>query len=352
MRFFEKKARKKLLLIYAVLVTPPRTQINETSLRAFFQKALLPCRRMTQKSEPYVFVSGAAGYIGGAIVRELAASSVPVHGGIRRVAPLPPGVVPIVTGDLSTAAPDLSGAAAVVHAAGLGHRRGVAPSVWRAANIDAAKSLARAAAAAGVRKFVLMSTAHIHGRVHVGVVTDTTAPNPMDDYAASKLEAERAVAAIFGAGLTVVRPVAVIGPHCPGNLQLLMKLLDRRAPLPFASIANQRSFIAADDLARLVNVILQTPSSPPAILAAHPDAISTPDLIRALATGMNIAPLMLPFPPSILAFAARLASRPAMFQSFAGSFIANPQAALALGWRAAETLTESLQKTGAAYVVS
>lgn len=307
---------------------------------------------MNPKSDPYTFVSGAAGYIGGAITRELAAAGLPVHGGLRRPAALPPGIMPVVTGDLSAAAPDLSGATAVIHAAGLGHRRGVPPEIWRAANIDAPKNLARAAKAAGVPKFILISTAHIHGRVHPGTVTDTSPPNPMDAYAASKLEAEQKVADIFGPGLTIIRPVAVIGPNCPGNLQLLIKLLALHAPLPFASIANRRTFIAADDLARLVLAVLRTENPPKTILAAHPDTISTPALIRALAAGMNIAPLLLPFPPSALALAARLAGRRAMFESLAGNFAAAPAAALALAWRPAETLEKSLQKTGAAYVVT
>jgi UDP-glucose 4-epimerase len=307
---------------------------------------------MSQKSAPYIFVSGAAGYIGRAIGRAVVAADLPVRGGIRRESAVPDGVVPVITGDLSATAPDLAGASAIIHAAGLGHRRGLPPELWRAANIDAPKNLARAAKAAGVPKFILISSAHIHGRVHEGVVTDNTPPSPMDDYATSKLEAEHEVAAIFDPGLTIIRPVAVIGPHCPGNLQPLMKLLARRIPLPFASIANRRSFIAADDLARLVLAVLQAEAPPPAILAAHPDAISTPALIRALAAGMNIAPLMLPFPPALLALGANLARRPAMFQSFSGSFIALPQAALALGWRPAQTLEKSLQKTGAAYVVT
>jgi UDP-glucose 4-epimerase len=306
---------------------------------------------MPPKSDPYTFVSGATGYIGGAILRELAAAGLPVHGGLRHPAPLPPGVMPVVTGDLSTTAPDLSGATAVIHAAGLGHRRGVPPETWRAANIEAPTNLARAAKTAGVKKFILISTAHIHGRVHDCLVTDTTPANPMDAYAASKLQAEQEVAAIFGPGLTIIRPVAVIGPHCPGNLQLLIKLLALHAPLPFDSIGNRRTFIAADDLARLVLAVLRAESPQKTILAAHPESISTPALIRALAAGMKTIPLLVPFPPAALALAARLARRPALFESFAGNFIAAPSAALALAWRPAETLEKSLQETGAAHVV-
>jgi UDP-glucose 4-epimerase len=213
--------------------------------------------------------------------------------------------------------------------------------------VDAAANLARAARAAGARQFVLISTAHVHGRVAAGMVTDTTAPNPMDGYAASKLAAEDAVREAFGAPVTIIRPVAVIGPHCPGNLQLLMKCLVRRVPLPLAAIQNQRSFIHRDDLAQLV--LLAAAAPPQTVLAAHPAAISTPDLLRALAAGLGLAPHLWPAPLSLLGLAASLAGRGAMWQSLAGSFIAAPRAAQAMGWEPAQTLAESLTETARYY---
>jgi len=299
-----------------------------------------------------VFVTGAAGYIGGAVAGALAEAGLAVTGGVRRAAALPDGVKMVVTGDLADAAPDLAGFDHVVHAAGLGHKRGVAQAVWRRANIDAAANLARAARAAKVKTFVLVSTAHVYGRVHAGIVTDTTATNPMDDYAASKLEAEARVAEIFGPGAVAVRPVAVIGPHCPGNLQLVMKLMARHLPLPFGAIGNRRSFIAAEDLARLVVAATMAETAPPVLLAAHKETISTPDLIRALARGMAVRPNLFAFPSGLLSLAATAAGRAAMWQSLAGSFAAAPQNALALGWAPRKTLAESLAETGAAYVVT
>jgi len=296
-----------------------------------------------------VLVSGATGYIGGAIARRLAAEGATVFGGVRRAVALPDGVTPFITGDLAALDTALPAVEAVVHAAGLGHRRGVSQAVWRAANVDAAVNLAQAARQAGATRFVLVSTAHVHGRVHDGVVTDTTPPNPMDDYAASKLAAERAVAAAFGPGLTILRPVAVIGPHCPGNLQLLMTLLARGIPLPFGAIANRRSFIHVDDLARLAASVLTAAAPPGVVLAAHPDAIATPALIRALAAGMEVKPRLLPCPPGLLAAGAGLLGRGAMWQSLAGSFVADPQAARALGWAPRGSLADGLAETGRYY---
>jgi len=297
-----------------------------------------------------ILVTGGAGYIGGAIASTLAASGLAVTGGTRHETALPNGVLPLITGDLATATLNLTGFTAIIHAAGLGHRRGVPEAVWRGANVDAAINLARQAREAGVKKFILISTAHIHGRVHDGEVTDDTPPNPMDHYAASKLQAEENAATIFGPGLTIIRPTAVIGPHCPGNLQLLMRLLYRGVPLPFASIANERSFIDVEDLAQLVLLVLRRKNPPLVILAAHPESIATPALIRALATGMSVYARLLPCPPALLAAGAGLLGSTPMWQSLAGNFVANPQAAFALGWTPAKTLTQSLIHTGAAYV--
>jgi UDP-glucose 4-epimerase len=299
-----------------------------------------------------VFVTGANGYIGAAVARVLAEAGMAVRAGVRRPVALPSWVEPVVTGDLTEAAPDFRGMQVVVHAAGLGHRRGVPEDVWRRANVEAPVNVARAARAAGVARFVLVSTAHVHGRVHAGVVRDGSALAPMDEYAASKVEAEREVAAEFGDGLTVVRPVAVVGPGCPGNLQLLMAVLQARRLMPFGSIANRRSFIDVSDLARLVLAVICAEAAPDVILAAHPEAIATPALIRALAHGMGVEPRLLPFPPVFLAAAARLTGRGAMWQSLAGSFVAAPEAALALGWKPRKTLEESLVRTGANYAVS
>ena len=299
---------------------------------------------------PTVFVSGAAGYIGGGMIRAALAAGWAVQAGLRRpAAALPAGAVPVLTSDLATAAPALREVDTVIHAAGLGHRRGVAAAQWQRDNVDAAVNLARAARAAGVRRFVLVSTAYVLGRVHDGVVIDSTPPRPMDDYAASKLAAEREVRGVLGDQLVVLRPAAVIGPGSPGNLRLLIALLRRGVPLPFASIRNARAFIDRDDLARLALTIAAAPVPPPVLLAAHPEPIGTPALIRALAAGLGVRPRLLPCPAGLLGMAARAAGRTAMWQSLAGDFAVAPEAALGLGWRPGAGLEKQLARTARYY---
>jgi nucleoside-diphosphate-sugar epimerase len=291
-----------------------------------------------------LFVSGATGYIGGAIARHAAASAT-VFGGVRSRTELPPGIKPVITGDLSETRFGLPDVDLVIHAAGLGHKRGVNHATWQRQNVDAAVNLARAAKLVGAKRFILISTAYVHGRIHEGVVTDDTAPTPMDAYAQSKLDAEAAVVQAFGPGVSIIRPTAVIGPACPGNVQLLIKLLQRGIPLPFASIRNQRGFIAATDLAALTLAVAQAENPPPVLLAAHPETISTPALIRALAEGLGLPARLLPCPSALLALGATITGRGAMWQSLSGNFETSPQAALALGWKPAESLVESLAAT-------
>jgi UDP-glucose 4-epimerase len=90
---------------------------------------------------------------------------------------------------------------------------------------------------------------------------------------------------------------------------------------------------------------------PGAVLAANPEAISTPDLVRALAEGLGLKALLPKIPAAIPAMAARMLGRGAMWQSLAGSFAAAPKAALALGWAPRASLRENLVETARQSVV-
>jgi nucleoside-diphosphate-sugar epimerase len=286
--------------------------------------------------------TGATGYIGGAILRHLHGAGFDVQGGVRRTVSLP--FPTYLTGDLSQPT-SLPACDIVIHAAGLGHRRDIPAATWARANIDSARHVAAAARDAGATRFILISTAHVYGRVATGPVFDDSPTGPMDLYAQSKLDAEAAATVAFGPGVCAVRPVAVIGPGCPGNLRSLSAVLRRGLPLPLGRVRNRRSFIRDSDLAALVERLMTTADLPPHVLAAHPDSISTPDLIRTLAAGLDVTPRLWPAPLRLLAAAARLSGRSALWQSVAGSFKAEPLVALGLGWRPAAPLADQLRES-------
>ncbi len=300
-----------------------------------------------------ILVSGASGFIGRAVTAKLAAEGAEVMVALRRRQEVPGAAAQIASGDLASPNPALDIAlrrcASVVHAAGLAHRLGADRAALHATNVTAATRVAEAAARLRVKHFVLISSAAIHGKTHKHIITETSDPHPDDDYAFSKLAGEAAVRAAFAGSstkLTIIRPCAVIGPGCSGNIPRLAALIARGLPLPFGSIRNARSFIAVDDLAQLIAMALASNTPPDLLLAANPMPISTPNLIRALAKGLNRRVLLLPVPGSLLKATANATGRGALWQSFAGDFRADPgQARATLGFMAPTTIESALQAT-------
>lgn len=290
-----------------------------------------------------VFISGANGFIGQTLGARLVAEGHEVLGGIRKTHPLPAGITPLITGDLTSKAPVLDGVDVVIHAAGLAHQKGYAPEDLMRANVSASENLA--CATPEHARFIFLSSIVVHGRSNATTITERTPPTPADIYAQSKLVAEQALASQLGSRLCVVRPTAVIGPRCPGNIPLLIKALQKGLPLPLGAIDNARSFIDIEDLASLI-ALLVVETAPELVLAAHPTPISTPDLIRALAKGLNHPARLLPIPPSWLSLAARAVGKSQMWQSLSGNLAVRPEAALKLGWQPATSLAASFEKTG------
>ncbi|MCW8308115.1 NAD-dependent epimerase/dehydratase family protein [Acidiphilium sp. PA] len=307
-------------------------------------------------SVPSVLVSGAAGFIGRALTLHLAANGYEVVVALRRPRDIPGASRQIDAGDLAAPEPALAnamrGVAAVVHAAGLAHRTGVDPSAMASANVVAARRVAEIAASRGVPRFVLVSSAAVYGKSRAGPFSEASATGPDDPYARSKLAGEQAVRdALAGSatGLLVVRPCAVIGPGCAGNIPRLIRLIESRWPLPFGRIRNQRSFIDVDDLAALIGCTIKAADIPDILIAAHEQPISTPDLIRALMRGLNRRRALLPVPGGMLRAGAMAAGKASLWQSFAGSFQADVSlAARTLGYRASTSVENALQRTAAA----
>ncbi len=183
-----------------------------------------------------VLVTGATGFIGRHLVAALAARGVAVRAGVRKGArgDFGPPVEDVAVPDLAAPADWtglLKGVQGVVHLAGIAHATtAIESSVYERVNGAAAGELA--AAAAGVARFVLMSSIRAQsGPVSNKVLTENDNPEPTDAYGRSKLMAERLVLQAFPAA-TVLRPVLVYGPGVKGNMARLIKLAG--VPIPVA----------------------------------------------------------------------------------------------------------------------
>ena len=289
-------------------------------------------------SAPLIALTGATGFIGRHLLRELPKRGYRMRVLLRRPTMLPPEASGAVVGDLAAPrnmANALAGVDAVIHSAGLAHAMsGLPEDDYRAINTDATIGLARAAARAGAKRFVFLSSIRAQsGPVADPVLTEDLSPEPTDMYGRSKLDAERGLADTT-IDWVALRPVLVYGPGVKGNMAALLKLAQLPLPLPLGRLAGRRSLLSVDNLVEAIDVVLRAPAPlKRPLIVADPEPLTLPEMIAALRAGLGRKPGLVPVPPWILAQASRLLGRGEMYDRLAGSLVADPAALKALGWR-------------------
>ena len=210
---------------------------------------------------PIVVVTGATGFIGRRLCERLRAEGGRVRALLRRDA-TPPEAVPWEEsriGELGRGPlPDglMSGVDTVYHLAGIAHafpRGSELDPLYRSVNVEGSEALARAAVAAGVRRFVYFSSIKAVADPGERCVDERWDPEPPegDLYGRSKREAERRLLAIAEGSATevcVLRPTLVYGAGVKGNLRRMMRAVERGRFPPLPETGNRRSMVHLEDL--------------------------------------------------------------------------------------------------------
>lgn len=310
-----------------------------------------------------VLVTGASGFVGSSLLAHLGASGFQPMAALRRsTTRVSPAVPRIQVGDLL---PDtdwtraLEGVEFVVHAAARVHvmnEQAADPlREFRRVNVDGTLSLARQAVAAGVKRFVFISSIGVNGACTAGEpFSEVSRPAPHADYALSKLEAEQGLLELVKTSsmeLVIIRPPLVYAGHAPGNFKRLLQLVGSGLPLPFASVHNQRSMISLDNLVGFISLCLEHPGAANELfLISDGTDVSTPEIIRHLAAGMERKARLLPVPDSLMHKGARFLGREAMYIQLCGSLsIDSSKARNMLGWTPMLTAEQALRKAGRDY---
>lgn len=218
---------------------------------------------------------------------------------------------------------------------------------FRKVNTEGTLNLARQAAAAGVRRFIFLSSVKVNGET--GLFRESDPENPQDAYAVSKFEAEqglRAIAAGTGMEVTIIRPPLVYGPGVKANFQALVRAVQRGVPLPLGAIDNRRSLVAIDNLIDLIVTCIDHPSAAnETFLVSDGEDLSTPELVRRLARAMGRPARLIPVPPGLLIAGARLAGRRAAAERLISSLQVDiTKAARLLNWHPPVTVDEGLAR--------
>ena len=239
-----------------------------------------------------ILVTGAAGFVGRAVCGALMAHGHAVVAGLRRPGAAIGGTAPRVLGEIAAdrAWRDaFAGIDVVIH---LAQRAHAAARGRLADEPAAAANMARAAAQAGVRRIVYVSSIKAMGEATAPgrPFRPNDPPRPQDAYGEAKLASERALAAAAqaaGIAVAIIRPPLVYGPGVEANFRALMRLAASGWPLPFAALDNRRSLVFLDNLADLVACAAVHPATPGRVLLVRDANLAIPALIRALAAAIG-----------------------------------------------------------------
>lgn len=276
-----------------------------------------------------VLVTGADGFVGRAVCVRLSMEGYAVAPVTRTSS----GQDSIAIGDLAVYRDwpaILAGADVVVHLAARAHvtreSAGNPLEEFRRINVAPTLRLAEAAAAAGVSRFIFMSSIGVNGMYTTHQpFRESDLAQPTEPYAISKWEAEQRLlelAARTGLEVTRIRPPLILGPQVKGNLRRLMRLVDAGMPLPLGAVKNQRSFLALADLCELLSLCVSEPrAGNELLLAANAESISTPDLLRRIALELGRRLRLVPIPILGLRAAGRLLGMTAEIRRLTSSLL-------------------------------
>ena len=313
-----------------------------------------------------ILVTGANGFVGCALCREAMVRGMAVCGITRTPCGLPAGVGNLVVGRIDDGTDwrevlTGTGCEVVIHLAGRVHvmfdTEADPLTAFRAVNVEGTLNLARQAAAAGVKRFVFVSSVKVNGEATQPgqPFTADDAPAPLDAYGVSKMEAEqglRQIASQTGMDVVIIRPPLVYGPRVKANFAAMMRWLKRGVPLPLGAIHNQRSLVALDNLVDLIVTCLTHPAAAnQTFLVSDGEDVSTTELLRRMGKAMDRPARLVPVLASWLKLAAALMGKRDVAKRLCGSLQVDiEKTRRLLGWTPPLTLDEGLKKAAEGYI--
>ena len=310
-----------------------------------------------------ILVTGASGFVGRALSRELVKCGHVVRGAVRtddagRDLPCDSLSIGAIHGRTDWRAA-LKGMDVVVHLAARTHvmsDEAADPlAAYRQMNVDATMRLAHQASVAGVQRLLYLSSVKVNGeRTTSHPFREYDPPAPEDAYGLSKLEAEIRLTewcTSSGPQLVILRSPLVYGAGVKGNLLQLMRAIDKGFFLPFAAIRNRRSLLAVHNLTSAIECCARHPNAASStFLVADDLPLSTPDLARAIAAHMKRPARLVSVPVPVLRFAGRVLNRSAPVDRLVSSLVVdNRKIASDLGWRPASSFEEDIADMVRAY---
>ena len=308
-----------------------------------------------------ILVTGAGGFIGRALCRQLKRADIDHVAVVRALehgTKVDSSVMAV--GDFAAADWDaaLSGVGAVVHLAGRAHvmheRAPNAATPYVVANVHVTRRLAEAAARAGVRRIVFASSVKVYGEItQPGRPFDAAdMAAPQDAYARSKAEGEsvlRGVCGENGVEAVILRLPLTYGPGVRGNFLALLEAVAAERRLPLGGIDNRRSLLYLGNAVSAIEAALRAPALAGETLpVADAETVSTSELVERLARVLDVRLRSFRVPVSALRGMSTLVGRRADASRLLGSLEVDSTRFRELAnWSPPHSLDEGLADTAA-----
>ncbi len=296
-----------------------------------------------------IALTGATGFIGRYLARELPKRGYQVRILLRKPSAAPFDCTSAVIGDLSRlqiTKDAFAGVDAVIHTAGIAHAMsGIPEDDYRSLNTEATIALARSALAYGVRRFVFLSSVRAQsGPSAATILTEGDEPRATDAYGRSKLAAEQGLAGLALDWLALRLPLTY-GPGVKGNLARLAALAASPYPLPFGRLKARRSVLSLDNLLSALDCVLNLEQPLRRhLLVADPEPVSVSDMIAIFRRAQGRSPGLFPIPPFVLGLAARGLGRAEEYERLSQPLIVSTANLERLGWIPAVRTDEGLTR--------
>lgn len=309
------------------------------------------------KTKHRVLVTGATGFVGGAVLSKLREREQFILSVALRSSRNLGGCDEFVVGDFNESTcwvKALTNQQTVIHAAALTNIiEGVTDPIsqYRRVNVAGTLGLARQAAEAGVKRFIFISSIKVNGeQTEVdSPFSEEDIPAPEDAYALSKLEAEQGLirlAADTGMEVVIIRPPLVYGPRVKGNFRTMINMVRKGIPLPLGSVSNARSLVAIDNLVDLILTCVEHPAAANHVfLVSDGCKLSTTILLKKIGEAIGRPACLLPVPVSLLGMFAALLGKKAVARRLLKSLVVDSaKAQRLLGWEPVVTVEEGLRR--------
>lgn len=282
-----------------------------------------------------VAITGVAGFVGRRLFNYLNSHGIEVLPFSRRPGSIDGTEYQIIDyANVDKLQAQLVGVDAVVHLGGLAHKIDESYSLeeYIEANTSNTLALARASRKAQIKRFIFISSIAVNGFDTDGrnPFLEEDIPNPITYYGQSKLMAEDGIKVIFKNSPTdfvIVRPPLIYGVDCPGNFQMLLRLVNKCRILPFGALEGSKSMLYIENFIDAILHSLRLPEVANQIfILSDPEVLKIKEIIDILILELHgITAVNLAINPGILQLFARAIGKQEQWQKFTAQLEVNPE---------------------------